>query len=822
MPHPFDAQSRLDRLVEWLSPAQATRRYAARTQLDMARQLPEASFRGAVHTRSAQPWSDTTSYWGGTSADRASQRSMGARGRKVYENNVIGAGLLDAETDNVVADGYSLQMLTTDEAFNREAEERFYKWLDRADIMGLATGSELFRMSWREPRKDGDGGIVLIKRGGAPKLQYIPGDLIQNPQTYRYDSQEWFDGIRTNRQGRPVGFNVRDVDEKGKNTDTYLSADDFIYLAPRRQPTGLRGTTVYSRVFTQLDQVDAYVDAVTKASIMAAIFGLIEKRVNPSAALSGLGSMTNTAGDSQKVISYENGMLKVLGTEEGVYQVQAQQPMQQTPEFIRALLRLTCLAFDMPLEIGLRDLSQVNFSGGRIGLIGYYRSCRTKQDWHLSRCWNRLAFWWLSVERQRRELGFEDAFVSAFPADYGKYELHGREWDYTDPVSEAQADLLEISMGIKSEQQASELRGRDWRKTQEQIAESRRIKGELGIPNVLSSLTRDELAKVTAVDANGNPLSGAAEPLSGAQITAAIDVLAKSREGSLSDEAAAELLVQIGMPIDRANAIVKSLSKLTTGTGDVAFKREILKQLLAVPAAREAIYEGTDMEDLIMQTGLSPEKDYEFPHIPIVASSGPLVSGATIQDPEGDIVGGDVENLIPVDLPGDSNETGSITGPINPQFPDTWTLNEKRAADGKPALPDGDAVFMPSGQIPAVEAPKAAPDNEALPSQPAEQPAPEQSDSAADMDMGPDPEAAKALADIVSIAARAGALNPQVEDEELIRQRAGLPPLSESARAAWRNKPVDAATPAETTTGTPMPDDQMPIEGMPDEMDEEE
>jgi HK97 family phage portal protein len=32
-----------------------------------------------------------------------------------------------------------------------------------------------------------------------------------------------------------------------------------------------------------------------------------------------------------------------------------------------------------------------------------------------------------------------------------------------------------------------------------------------------------------------------------------------------------------------------------------------------------------------------------------------------------------------------------------------WTLNEKRLADGKPALQDGDAVFMPATQIPAVE-----------------------------------------------------------------------------------------------------------------------
>ncbi|HEY1190588.1 MAG TPA: phage portal protein, partial [Gemmata sp.] len=52
---------------------------------------------------------------------------------------------------------------------------------------------------------------------------------------------------------------------------------------------------------------------------------------------------------------------------------------------------------------------------------------------------------------------------------------------------------------------------------------------------------------------------------------------------------------------------------------------------------------------------------------------------------------------------------------------------------------------------------------------------------------GPDPELERmrAEADVYGVAVRAGEVTPQVEDEEAFRQRHGLPPMSEAARAAW-------------------------------------
>jgi hypothetical protein len=223
-------------------------------------------------------------------------------------------------------------------------------------------------MSWLEPRKDGDGGFLLLTRGGYPFLQYIPGDLIRNP--YKgFDFHTMFDGVECDPPAARCGSGSATWTRGARTTSRTSTPSDFVYLAHRDSPLAARG----------VDGLQHDLPAARPARLLYRLgyqgrdHGL-HLRPDRSGAtgrpsvLNQLGTTENSAGVQQKAITLDKGgMLKVLGTAESVFQVQAQQPMTQTPDFIRAMLRLTCLAFDMPLEIGNKDLSQVNFSGGRIG-----------------------------------------------------------------------------------------------------------------------------------------------------------------------------------------------------------------------------------------------------------------------------------------------------------------------------------------------------------------------------------------------------------------------------------------------------------------------
>lgn len=598
------------------------------------------------------PYGKSSSYRGGGAGRRQDFGRQRDRARRAFEENVIAHSLLETETDYVVAEGYQFQPRSSSPAWNKEAQRRFWEWMETADLSGKHKGADLFRMTWREPRKDGDGLHVRCLVDGYPRLQYVPGDLIGTPygrteEVEGYDRKRCFDGVEEDENGRAIRYWVKQLDEVGKEIWRHIPAENCSWLSHLTDTVNPRGLTVYSRIFEFLDHIDTYIGAVTRAAIMACIFGLIEKRRNPNAVVAGVPLEENSSGDLQKAITLdEDGMLKVIGTDESVMQVQAQQPMQQTPDFVRVLQRIAALGFQMPLEIAARDLSQVNFSGGRIGLLGFYRSCRIKQNWHKSHDWYPNTSWWLRVEKRRQELGFADAFKEPFPADYDNYELQGREYEANNRLEEAQADLLEFSMGRPMQDIDAE-HGRDF------IENRRRWKENLdwclanGIPLQLSSLSRDAQTKVTAVDADGNPIGGANTPLNGVQITSALAVLAQVSEKTLAPKAAIVLLTKLGITTDDATQLASAAAEVTGVTpGDRDFGRQYLLKLMDVAGAKQVLYNITDIPLLATDAGLPIDKsvqktpDQGVPLLPVVADSGPQVAGGERKDPAGDLVGG--------------------------------------------------------------------------------------------------------------------------------------------------------------------------------------
>lgn len=488
-PKPF-----IDRAIELVAPTWAVRR-------EMARQVL-ATHRGGLQTRTDSPWSVSRSYVGGTTSERANQASRRDRSRRVYANNPIGRSLLKTEVDNVVSCGFTLQMKAGTKnapalAFNSEVEDRWPEWLEIADVRGMFSGVDLVRQFYRTPRCDGDGGIVLVDRGGQSRLQYIPGDLIQSPYggygaTRQTNGPTIISGIEVDAATRPIAFHVLEQDELGKRNFARVPAERFIFLAPEiDDPLGLRGDPCYTTIFSHLDQVDGYIDALVIAARMGCIFGLIFKEDNAATQFSQLSTLENSQGRQQRAMTLENGSLKYIGRQDDVVQVQAQQPMQQAPDFIRAMCRLLGLPFDMPLELVCKDMSQVNFSSARIGLLGYYRACRARQKAFTRRCMSRIFRWWL-----QREIDLQ-RIVSPIPADPFSHRFMAEGWDYTDPVTEAQADQMQIDMGTKSPQMVASEHGRDLEEVMLELAAAKAMRRANKIQEIAGNYTRDRIEVTT-------------------------------------------------------------------------------------------------------------------------------------------------------------------------------------------------------------------------------------------------------------------------------------------------------------------------------------
>jgi phage gp29-like protein len=134
------------------------------------------------------------------------------------------------------------------------------------------------------------------------------------------------------------------------------------------------------------------------------------------------------------------------------------------------------------------------------------------------------------------------------------------------------------------------------------------------------------------------------DALSGIQINSAIDVLSKVTEATLSNVTAVELLKALGFDEGAAAKMVSS-QKLRTkdsSVDDIAFKRELLKQWIADGTISDVVYNATDILKLLGELNVSVEPNYQPPWIPVQTPEGGVVTGETIEDAAGNIVGGDV------------------------------------------------------------------------------------------------------------------------------------------------------------------------------------
>lgn len=485
----------------------------AKARADLEFAVITNSYKGGVPTRTSEPWYVQQGYRFGTSQERTQKLSERDRAYHAYRNNPIARTLVQTETDNVIGDGLNYQPTTESEEWNREAKGRYYEWMQAATVRGsdFESGCELERHIWSASRVAGDIGWILVARDTPDriesKIQVVSGENIVTPDTMHGDPAV-YDGIRFDSFGRPIGYYLLRNSERNAARDfEFIPANNFVFLPHTMLPNQSRGESCFNTIFDLLAHLDRYIDGVSLAAWMATVFGIVFKQNNAGRQLSALGTLSNSQGIQQKAVTFENGMVRYVGTDEDVAQVQAQQPMQQTPEFIRTMFRMLGQPFDMPLEVIAKDMSTCNFASARIGLLPFYRSCRIKAA-RFGLRWSRTIQWWLSREIQRTP-DDPKKWMTPFPEKYWSHDLLVNAWDYTDPVSEAQSDLLQVDMGTKSYQMVIAERGRDAERILREREEWQKLTRKL--PQVHSTMTRDPAPEPTE-ETNGNANSNG-EPL---------------------------------------------------------------------------------------------------------------------------------------------------------------------------------------------------------------------------------------------------------------------------------------------------------------------
>lgn len=473
----------IERIIEWVSPKWATQREAWRQSLEVAK-----NYDAGKNDRLNAGW---TPIWNQSAemTDKAYRGNVMARARDLERNSDIANGIISAFVRNVVGKGMTLQAKSDDEDLNTKIESLWTEWCRprNCDVNGMQTFNEMIRMAVQ--RKYVDGGILIVKaytaEGIVPfqiqliEVDELDGDAIK-PE---HKGNIVVDGVEMNQYGKPVGYHIKQYRPDGSRgiESRYFSADDVIFYFTKNRPSQIREMSQLAQSIPRIRDINSYMEAVSvKERIAACLAVFITKQGNSTTGFGRAGTVNQMPGSGgYSGLSLTPGMIKELNPGESVQPVTPASQGGSAADFVRLQQRLSAAGQGLSYETTSRDMSQVNYSSARQGLIEDERTYGIEQD--------------NLIEHVLREI-YETFVISAILAgkleikgfwnDRRKYMKHtwvpqGRKW--IDPQKEANANRTAMQTGQRTFQQICMEQGRDWKEVLDEIALVQEYANEKGV-----------------------------------------------------------------------------------------------------------------------------------------------------------------------------------------------------------------------------------------------------------------------------------------------------------------------------------------------------
>lgn len=448
----------------------------------------EAAGRG----RRAQAWMPGNP--GAVAAMLATSNELRVKSRDLVRRNAWANAGIEAFVANAVGTGIKPQSTAQDETFRVAVQALWRDWTEEADATGqtdfyglqslaaraMCEGGEcLIRL---RPRRPEDGLVVPLQ------LQLLEAEHLPLTLNTELPSGNVIrSGIEFDAMGRRVAYHLyRSHPEDGRlspmsaqgGQDTVrVPAAEIMHLYRVLRPGQIRGEPWLSRALVKLNELDQYDDAELVRKKTAAMFAGFITRQSPEDNLMGEG-LSDPNGIA--LAGLEPGTLQILEPGEDVKFSDPADVGGSYGEFLRTQFRAVASAIGVTYEQLTGDLSGVNYSSIRAGLLEFRRRMEAIQHGVLvhQMCrpvWNA----WLDqavlsgaiaapgFTRRRRE--------------YAACKWIAQGWQWVDPEKEFKAMLLAIRAGLMSRSEAISAFGMDAEDVDREIAADNARADELGL-----------------------------------------------------------------------------------------------------------------------------------------------------------------------------------------------------------------------------------------------------------------------------------------------------------------------------------------------------
>lgn len=453
---------------------------------------------------------------GAVAAMLATSAELRGKSRDLVRRNAWAQAGIEAFVANAVGTGIKPQSLSDDEHFKTAVQALWRDWVEEADAAGQTDFYGLQALACRAMLEGGECLIRLRPRRAEDglsvplQLQLLePEHLPINLNTDLPSGNVVRSGIEFDSLGRRVAYHLyRSHPEDGRlapmsgqgGMDTVrIPAAEIIHLFRVLRPGQIRGEPWLSRALVKLNELDQYDDAELVRKKTAAMFAGFVTRANPEDNLMGEGAPDS---DGISLAGLEPGTMQMLEPGEDIKFSDPADVGGSYAEFLRTQFRAVAAAIGITYEQLTGDLTGVNYSSIRAGLLEFRRRCEMVQHSVLVHQMCRPV--WAAWMKQAVLAGALDApgFARSGAARRRQYlavKWIPQGWQWVDPEKEFKAMLLAIRAGLMSRSEAISAFGYDAEDVDREIAADNQRADDLG-------LIFDSDARYTSKD------GGSAEP----------------------------------------------------------------------------------------------------------------------------------------------------------------------------------------------------------------------------------------------------------------------------------------------------------------------
>jgi len=346
-----------------------------------------ADYEAAANTRRTTGWTPATSDINTLVFRNAD--TLRSRSRDMVRRNPWATNALDAFVGNCIGTGIKPQSLHPEPDIKEQIQSLWLRWTDEADATGLTDLYGLQALACRSVMEAGECFIRLRPR--LPKdglsvplqLQLLEAEHLPTNETRKLENGNYIRaGIEFNGIGRRVAYHLY-REHPGDTLNPVFStelvrvpAEAVLHLFRPVRPGQLRGQPWLTQVLVKLYELDQYDDAELVRKKTAAMFAGFITRLSPEDNLIGEG-LPDANGAA--MAGLEPGTMQILEPGEDVKFSQPADVGASYAEFLRMQFRAVAAAMGITYEMLTGDLTQVNYSSIRAGLLEFRRRCEAIQ-----------------------------------------------------------------------------------------------------------------------------------------------------------------------------------------------------------------------------------------------------------------------------------------------------------------------------------------------------------------------------------------------------------------------------------------------------------